>query len=214
MSDVIILNNDTPAIQYLCSKDKRLAKLISLVGTIDYTLQNENSYAFLVHEIIEQMLSAKVGKIIYSRLENLCGGEIIPEKVAVLTDEQIKSTGTSNRKIDYIRHITNSAQKGVIDPEKLDKMSDEEIIRILTNIHGVGNWTAKMFLIFVLDRQNVLPFEDVAFQQVYRWLYNTDDCSPASIRRRCERWSPFSTYASRYFYRALDTGMTKERFCL
>lgn len=210
MSNTVILNEDSPEIQYLCRKDKRLAKLISMVGEIKYTLQNENCYAFLVHEIIEQMLSAKVGNKIYSRLEELCGGVILPEKVSELTDDQIKSIGTSRRKVDYIRHITKSAQQGILEPAKLEKMSDEEIMQVLTSIRGVGKWTAKMYLIFVLDRHDVLPFEDVAFRQVYRWLYNTDDSSPESIRKRCESWSPYSTYASRYFYSALDAGLTKK----
>ncbi len=212
MSGQVRLDQDLPEIQYLCEKDKRLGKLISMVGPIEYTLHDDNSYAFLVHEIIEQMLSAKVGERILTRLRDLCGGEVTPDSVTRLTDEQIKSTGTSNRKVRYIRYLTQSAQNGLIDIEELKNLSDKRIMQILTSIHGIGTWTAKMYLIFVLDRPNVLPFEDAAFLQVYRWLYHSEDCCPEDIQKKCKRWSPYATYASRFFYKALDAGLTKEKF--
>ena len=71
-----------------------------------------------------------------------------------------------------------------------------------------------MFLIFVLDRPDVLPFEDGAFLQTYRWLYKTDEVSPESIKKKCKKWRPYSSYTARYMYRALDTGLTKEPFHL
>nr|DAO73628.1 MAG TPA: 3-methyladenine DNA glycosylase [Caudoviricetes sp.] len=71
-----------------------------------------------------------------------------------------------------------------------------------------------MYLIFCLNRQDILPYEDVAFLQGYRWAYKTDDCSPSSIQKRCKKWKPYSSIASRYMYRALDTGLTKMEFHL
>lgn len=93
-------------------------------------------------------------------------------------------------------------------------MSDQEIIRELTSIKGIGIWTAKMYLIFVLDRPNVLPYEDGAFLQAYRWAYKTDNLSPDAIKKKCKKWSPYSSIAARYLYRALDTGLTKDEFHL
>lgn len=96
----------------------------------------------------------------------------------------------------------------------LPELDDESVIKQLTAIKGIGNWTAKMYLIFVLDRQDILPTEDVAFLQAYKWLYKTTDRSPASITNKCTKWKPYSSIAARYLYRALDSGLTKTEFHL
>ena len=92
----IVLDETSSAIQHLCKKDKRLAKVIKMVGPITYEVEPKDPYAFLVHEIIEQMLSVKAGNKIFSRLVDLCDGKITPSKVDKLTNEQIKSIGTAN----------------------------------------------------------------------------------------------------------------------
>ena len=80
--------------------------------------------------------------------------------------------------------------------------------RRLTKLRGIGEWVAHMYLIFVLDRQDILPTTDVAFIQVYEWLYKT------SVEKKLKKWKPYSSIAARYFYRALDEGYTKEEFHL
>ncbi len=213
MPELITLNQESTAIQYLCKKDKRLAKVISLVGDITYE-PHENAYAFLIHEIIEQMLSIKAGKKIFDRLDTLCNGDISPSVVAKLSEAEIRSTGTSTAKTQYIKNVTAAVNSGELNFEELSQMTDEEVRKKMTSIRGIGNWTAKMYLIFVLNRQDILPFEDGAFLQSYRWLYNTDDCSPESIKKRCAKWKPYSSIAARYLYRVLDLGMTKDKFHL
>ena len=214
MTRLITLNLDTPEVKYLCNKDRRLAKLISMVGEISFSLHDESSYSFMVHEIIEQMLSVKAGQKIYERLEGLCDGTVTPERIDALSDNLIRSTGTSSAKVQYIRNITTAAQSGLLDDQRLQALSDSEVMRDLTSIRGIGKWTAKMYLMFVLNRPDILPVEDAAFLQVYRWLYKTNDCSEASVYKRCKKWSPYATTASRYFYRALDAGLTKTAFHL
>lgn len=105
MQDLITLDMNTPSVQYLCRKDKRLARVISMVDTITYSPYTDG-YPFLVHEIIEQMLSIKVSQKIYARLEKLCDGEVSPGKIAMLSDEEIGSIGTSKSKVSYIRNLT------------------------------------------------------------------------------------------------------------
>ena len=214
MAERIVITCDSPEVLYLSAKDKRLAKLISMVGEISYEPHDGNSYAFMVHEIIEQMLSVKAGRRIYDRLSLLCHGEVTPDNVDALSDEQLRSTGTSSAKVKYIRNITQAARDGILDDARLNLMSDEEVIRELTKIRGIGKWTAKMYLMFVLDRPNLIPVENGAFLQVYRWLYKTKDCSEKSVYKKCKKWSPYATIASRYFYRALDAGFTKDEFHL
>ena len=214
MPEVITLDMDTPSVQYLCKKDKRIAKVISMVGSISYSPHVDNPYRFLIHEIIEQMLSIKAGQKIFSRLEELCGGEITPDAIAVMPDEQIKSTGTSNAKVRYIKNLTNAIISGDLSLDSLNSMTDQAIINEMTKIRGIGTWTAKMYRIVVLNRPDVLPVEDGAFLQGYRWLYKTDDCKPLSIAQKCKKWKPYSSIATRFLYRALDAGMTKEEFHL
>lgn len=214
MPNVVTLDMDHPAVQYLCKRDKRLAKVVRMVGPITYVPHDEGIYAFLVHEIIEQMLSVKAGQKIYKRLEDLCAGDVTPEKVNALSDNEIRGTGTSSSKVKCIRGVTEAVICGDLDFDKMHTLSDDEVVRHLTKFHGIGKWTAKMFLIFVLERPDVLPVEDGAFLQTYRWVYKTDDCSENAVYKRCQKWKPYSSIASRFFYRALDAGLTKEEFHL
>lgn len=214
MSNVVTLDMNTPSVQYLCKKDKRLEKVISMVGSISYVSHEEDTYSFLIHEIIEQMLSVKAGQKIYGRLEDLCDGAITPERIAALSDDEIRGTGISSSKVRCIRSVTEAVLCGDLDFDKMDTFSDEEVIRSLTKLHGIGNWTAKMFLIFVLNRPDILPIEDGAFLQTYRWVYKTDDCSEKAVSKKCRKWKPYSSIASRFFYRALDAGLTKKEFHL
>lgn len=213
MSKTITLNAESKSIQHLCKKDKRLAKVISMVGPISYC-PYEDGFAFIVHEIIEQMLSIKAGAKIYARLETLCNGKITVESIDSLTDEQIRSIGTSSSKVAYIRGATEAVKSGILDFSTLPLMNDKEVLKILTSLKGIGNWTAKMYLIFVLNRPDILPTEDVAFLQAYEWLYKTKDRSKESVEKRCKKWKPYSSVAVRYLYRALDSGLTKEEFHL
>ena len=206
----VTLNKQTPQVMYLCSKDKRLAKVIDMVGEITYSTHNDG-YAFLIHEIIEQMLSIKAGAKIYGRLSELCLGHITPESISNLSDEEIRGTGTSSSKVSYIRSLTQAVTTGRLILDKLPNLKDDDVITQLTAIKGIGQWTAKMYLIFVLNRADVLPIEDVAFLQSYKWLYKTDDVSKESIQRK---WKPYSSIAARFMYRALDMGLTKEEFHL
>ena len=210
---VITLDQDAASVKHLCQKDKRLAKVISMVGPITY-VTHDNPYVFLIHEIIEQMLSVKAANIIYRRLVDLCNGDISVESISKLTDNEIKSIGTATSKVNFIRCFTDVISRDPLFFEKLEELPDAEVFKKLIEIRGIGPWTAKMYLMFVLDRPNVLPYEDVAFLQAYRWAYKTSDFSPAAIQKKCKKWQPYSSIAARYMYRALDAGFTKEEFHL
>lgn len=213
MNNTITLTDSSPSIQHLCKRDKRLAKIIGMIGDISYK-PYDDPFKFLVHEIIEQMLSVKAGRKISSRLEEMCNGAITPETINNFSANEIQAIGTSSAKAQYIKDLANSVVHKDLVFEILDSLPDKEIIKELTKLRGIGEWTAHMYLIFVLDRQDILPTTDVAFLQVYEWLYKTDDRSKTSVEKKCKKWKPYSSIAVRYFYHALDEGYTKEEFHL
>ena len=209
--EIITLDKISMSIKYLCQKDKRFAKVFSLVGKITYSPYSD-IYAFVIHEIIEQMLSTNSATKIYERLENLCNGKISVENINLLSDEEIKSFRTSSSKVRYIRAFTDAVLKKTIDLENFKNLSDDEVIKNLTSILGIGRWTAKMVLIFCLNRQDVLPYEDVAFLQAHGWVYKTDDFTPKAVQVKCRKGKPYSSIAARYMYKVLEMGFTKEGY--
>lgn len=213
MNDKISLDYSSKEVQHLISKDKRLAKLIQMIEPLEYS-NYDDYFSFLVSQIIGQMLSNKVAWIIFERLQAKCNGKVTIENISLLSDDEIKSIGTSTRKVNTIRDLCDLVKAGIIDLENIQEKTDEEIILLLTKINGIGSWSAKMFLIFSLNRLDILPYEDGAFLQSYKWLYKTDDIKPISIKKRCQKWKPYSSIAARYLYRALDEGLTKEEFHL
>lgn len=211
MNKVIQLTSDTLSIQYLCEVDKRFKAVYSMVGDLSYR-PYDDSYAFLVNQIVGQMLSNKVARIIFKRVEALCGGSVRPEAIDQLSDDQIRSTGLARSKVSFIRELTKAVNEKKIVFADLKGLDDTKVLHELTSIKGIGTWSAKMYLIFVLDRQDVLPYEDAAFLQGFGWAYNTNDYSRLSVENRCKRWRPYSSIAARYMYRALDLGLTKRSF--
>ena len=195
----------------ICYNSHRLFQI--QIGDLAYTTHSD-SYHFLVGQVINQMLSNKAADVIHSRLVDLCNGDLTTETVSSLSDSEIRAIGISQSKTGYIRAITQAVKSGHLDFSALQEKSDAEIIKELTGIRGIGKWTAKMYLIFVLDRPDVLPYEDIAFQQSYKWLYKTEDVSRVAIENKCKKWKPYSSIASRYLYRALDEGLTKSEFHL
>ena len=207
---LVTLNMNSPSIKYLCEKDAKLRQVIEKIGPISYKA-SDDPYSFLIHEIIEQMLSKKAGQKIFDKLVSLCNGKITPFEISKLSFDQIKSIGTANSKAKFIQSLTASILNNEINLNSLDDKTDEEVLKELTKLKGIGSWTAKMYLIFVLDRQDILPFEDGAFLQSYKWLYNARKLNRSTIERNCKKWKPYSSIASRYLYRALDGGLTKEK---
>lgn len=213
MVESVLLGEDSPAVIHILNRDKRMAKLITLIGPIEYVLPS-CYYEFLVSQIVNQMLSNKASDAIFDRLVHRCGGIIKPQSISALSDEEIKAVGLSSLKVNYIRNLTSAIEDGSINFDNHQTMSDNDVIKELTHIKGLGEWSAKMYLLFALNRQDILPFEDVAFLQAYKWLYKTDDTHPNSISKRCKKWKPYSSVAARYLYRALEQGFTKEEFHL
>lgn len=213
MSEVIKLTVNSEPLIYLANKDKRLAKLFSMVGGITYK-PYEDSYRFLLETIIGQMLSNKVANILCERLLQLCDGQITPSTISVLRTDDFRQIGVSKPKASYIFSLTEAVLNDIIDFPAFNSMENQEVIKELTALRGIGSWSAKMYLIFVLNRPDVLPFEDGAFLQSYMWLYKTEDTTSKAVTAKCRKWKPYTSFAARYLYRALDNGLTKKPFQL
>lgn len=206
-----VISTDDDSIRYLSSKDKRLSKVIDAIGNIECNI-HADSFEFVVGEIVGQMLSNKVADVITDRLRKLCDGNIDVDTIHKLSVEELRNIGISKAKSQYILNFTEAVRSGHIDFEELKNMPDEKVMKSLMSVHGIGSWTSKMYLIFVLQRPDVLPYEDGAFLQAYKWLYKPKDMSREAIIKKCKKWQPYSSIAARYLYRALDTGMTKQEF--
>lgn len=198
-------------ISYLKSRDERLAKVIEHIGDLKLSTYNSSndSFLFLTREIVGQMISASVKKAILSRLDDLCHKNITAETICGLTIEQLRNIGLSKAKSIYILNLADIVLKEEIDFDGLRGLSDDKVLETLMSIKGIGSWTSKMYLLFFLQREDILPYEDGAFLQAYKWLYNTNAIKPESIKRKCKRWKPYTSIGAKYMYRALDTGLTK-----
>jgi DNA-3-methyladenine glycosylase II len=208
MNSIQIHKLDSPEIMHLRANDARLNKLISRYGELRYSLHND-SFAFLVETIIGQMLSSIAADAISERMHRLCDGNLSPMNVLGQKHNDLREIGLSNAKAQYIFALAEHILNRPTYFKSLEQLSDDEVINELTSLKGLGSWSAKMYLIFMLDRKDVLPYEDGAFLQAYKWLYSVNDISVSSIKKTCTCWSPWTSIASRYLYRALDSGYTK-----
>lgn len=199
-----VLTTDTPEVAYLMERDFRLRHLITTVGNLEYRCPG-NAYEHVAHSVIEQMLSMSAGRTIEERLVALCGGEITCEAILSLSIEEIRSCGIASRKAATLHELA----RRMPEPElrALAALSDDEVRCALMSIHGIGRWTADMFLIFYLERPDVLPVEDGAVRQAFRWLYGAPLTDVAVRNVVCSLWKPCSSTAVRYLYRALNTGL-------
>ena len=206
-----IITEEDERIKTLKKKDKRLSQLISIAKSV-YCPMYTDGYAFIVEQIVSQMLSNASARKLIDKLKALAGGRIKADCISLLDVDDIASIGISKTKAGYILSFTNAVADGSLDLSKLEGISDADVMKELTSIKGIGNWTAKMYLLFVLQRQDILPYEDGAFLQAYKWLYETKNTKKDVVMKRCMKWSPYSSLASRFLYQALDSGLMKTPF--
>lgn len=162
-------------------------------------------FAMLVRAIVFQQLSTKAATTIHERLIAAMPGGVSPAALALLTDEQFRAAGISRQKAAYLRDLGSKVSAGAVPLDNVDVMSDEEVITALTQVKGIGRWTAEMFLIFRLQRPDVLPVDDLgivnAIQKAYRLRKKP---TPDRMRKIGEAWRPYRSVATWYLWRSLD----------
>jgi DNA-3-methyladenine glycosylase II len=192
------------AVQHLSRNDPVLSAIIERVG--DYGIQfREPDFATLVRSIVYQQLSGRVAKVILERLIAAVEGEITPARILKLRPARMRKLGLSTQKTAYIRDLARHTRDGALVFEELPALSDEEVIERLTQVKGIGIWTAQMFLMFALRRHDVLPTGDLGVRNAIRKAYNLSELpTPAAIEEIARTWHPWCSVASWYLWRSLE----------
>lgn len=193
------------AVRHLKSSDPVLGGIIDRVGPCRIEFL-EPCFDTLVRSIVFQQLSGKVARVIYARLaEAAANGRLTPEAILRLRPEKMRRAGLSAQKTAYIRDLAAKTRRGVVIFEALGEMDDDEVIRTLTAVKGIGVWTAHMFLIFALRRPDVLPVGDLGIRAAIRRAYGLEELpKPAEVTAVGERWRPYCSTASWYLWRSLE----------
>jgi DNA-3-methyladenine glycosylase II len=192
------------AIDHLRRSDPILAALIDRVGPFVMTYR-EPGFDTLVRSIVYQQLSGKAAFTILNRLIAACGGALTPDAILKLRIARMRACGLSTQKTAYIRDLAKLTRNGHLDFASLPQMSDTEVIAALTQVKGVGVWTAQMFLMFALKRENVLPIGDLGVQNAIRKAYNRRrKVTPRHVEKIGRVWHPYCSVASWYLWRSLE----------
>lgn len=184
--------------EYLKKKDKRLAAAIDRIGVINREI-TPNPFEALVSSIVGQQISSKAAETVWNRLCQLIT-DLTPENIIKTGDETIQKCGMTMKKVGYIKGIANAALSGEIDFNNLAALSDEEIIKKLSSLHGVGVWTAEMLLIFSLNRLNVVSYKDLAIRRGMMNLYGLKELTKEQFEKYRKRYSPYGSVASLYLW--------------
>jgi len=186
-------------------KDPKLAKIINQVG--DYNVKiTKNRYQSLVEAIIAQQLSGSAAESILKKFKKLSKSKFPkPFEVIKIPDSKIRSVGLSKMKIMYIKDLSKKIQTKQLNMRKISTKSDEYVVEHLTNVKGIGRWTAEMFLIFSLGRLDVLPVGDLGLKKGIRLMYSLKELpNEKEIERIAESWRPYRTVATWYLWKSLQ----------
>lgn len=189
--------------EYLKNKDKKLAEAIEKIGHI-YRETDDDLFLSVVKQIVGQQISAPAFKTVWKRVEDKLG-EVSAENICSISDEELQSCGLSYRKVSYIKDFSRKVHSGEFDVEKLAEMTDEEVIKELSSLKGIGVWTAEMLLLFCMQRPDVVSFGDLAIIRGMRMLYRHREIDRKKFDRYRKRYSPYGSVASLYLW-AISAG--------
>lgn len=185
-------------IDYLKKKDKKLGAAIDKIGMIEREI-TPDTFTALISSVVSQQISNKAAKTVWDRLVNLVGS-VTPEEIAKVDISMIQGCGMSVRKASYIKGIAEVALSGEVDFKKLNTLTDEEIIKKLSSLHGVGVWTAEMLMIFSLCRPDVVSYKDLAICRGMMNLYGLKELPKERFDYYRKRYSPYGSVASLYLW--------------
>ena len=191
------------ACKHLTQQDPALAGLIARFPAAQLR-GGGDAFGTLVNSIVGQQISVRAADAIRVRLA-ACVGEVTPSRVLDVPISTLREIGLSMRKVAYLRDLAMHFQTGKIDPMQLSDLSDEAVIEILTEVHGIGRWTAEMFLMFHLLRPNILPLDDIGLQRAMMVHYGWEPpFSRGRLKDFSARWQPYCSVATWLLWRSLD----------
>lgn len=163
-------------------------------------------FSVLCEAIVNQQLSEKAGDTIWNRFIALFPRKnITPQNVLALPDKKIRAVGMSWSKVSYIKNLATSVQRHMIELSDLPDMTDEEVIRELTNVKGIGPWTAEMFLMFSLGREDVFSYGDVGLRNAIKRLYKfKHEPTRRQMEKIVGKWVPYRSWAARILWKSLE----------
>jgi DNA-3-methyladenine glycosylase II len=190
-------------IQHL-TKDKKFKKILELQQPFSL-VKRKNVHLHLCNSIMSQQLSTKVADVFQKRFLNLYDNKTpTAQQIAATALQTLRSIGLSNAKANYVINVCNFFIDEKLTDTRLYKMSNDELIKYLTQIKGVGQWTVEMILMFTLGREDVFAVDDLGIQQAMCKLYNIDTADKKVMKEKMlaisKKWSPYRTYACRYLW--------------
>jgi len=192
------------AVNHLKKCDPVLCAIIERVGPcrMEYGVPE---FCSVAEAIVYQQLNGKAAVTIFKRFAALAGEPLTPEGILKLSDEQLRSVGLSKQKSAYLKDLAAKTAAGLLDFSRLPELTDEQVIQHLTQVKGVGVWTAHMFLMFSLRRPNVLPTGDYGVQVAIRKHYKKRKLpKPKDMEKIAKAWEPYRSVACWYMWRSLD----------
>lgn len=195
---------------HLAAADKVMAGLVSRIGAMTMERRRRgrpkgDAYGALLRAIIGQQLSVKAAATIFDRVLAIFGGRMPTAQELLEADaDALRGAGLSGRKVEYLKDLAAHVESGKLELDRLDELSDDEIIAELTAVRGLGVWTAHMFLMFHLERPDVLPVGDLGIRNAVAAAYGLDEPpAPDELERLAEPWRPHRTLACLYLWESL-----------
>jgi DNA-3-methyladenine glycosylase II len=200
------------AVRHLAKVDPVMRALIRRVGPCGLAVRNHSPFETLIRAIAHQQLHGRAAEAILGRFIALFPGRRFPAPadIATVPVRKMRRAGFSRGKIRAIKHIARKARAGFVPTRRAcHRLSDEAIIERLTELHGVGQWTVEMLLLFTLGRPDVLPVDDFGVREGFKVAYGRrKQPTPKQLRRYGERWRPHRSVAAWYLWRATEPAVT------
>ena len=196
------------AVAHLKKVDPVLGRVIDQVGRYRGWPESQGShFDAIARSIVFQQLSGKAAGTIHGRFQGLYGGRTpLPAELVETSDEKLRGIGLSRQKSAYLKDLAARVLAGDLPVDTLHELTDEEIVTALTQVKGIGRWTAQMFLMFRLGRPDVLPDLDLGIQKGIQRAYKLRKLPPPErVKKIGAKWAPYRTIASWYLWRLLDT---------
>ena len=185
-------------------QDPKIAKIINRVG--DYQIKKRNNhFAVLVESIISQQLAGAAAEAIFVRFKKLYPKFPTAKHILNTKDAKLRSVGLSGMKVEYLKDLAQKIEDGKLKMRSLSKMNDDQIIEHLTQVKGIGRWTAEMFLIFSLARLDVFPTGDLGLRKGVQIAFSLSELpKPKEVEKIGERWKPYRSVATWYLWKSLQ----------